>query len=208
MANRTMRVLGALTALGLGLATVEAQAAAVLIGTYSGNECGGQGGFSNCYAFGNAFPNGTTAQGPGNGDGSPAIFKHGISRTGAVETEISSLFSSAIDGSEFDVDLEPGNILSFDYTPGAGDPAIHYFAIFQAGTTNLFYDASPITSGDISLDLYYPNNPGYSHITFFDTGTPAVPEPATWAMMLLGFGFIGGMMRSAKRRRKLTVSYA
>ena len=37
---------------------------------------------------------------------------------------------------------------------------------------------------------------------------PAVPEPATWAMMLLGFGFVGGALRSAKRRQKLTVSYA
>lgn len=29
----------------------------------------------------------------------------------------------------------------------------------------------------------------------------AVPEPATWAMMLIGFGFVGGAMRSAKRRQ-------
>lgn len=32
----------------------------------------------------------------------------------------------------------------------------------------------------------------------------AVPEPATWAMMLLGFGIVGGAMR---RRRKVGVSY-
>lgn len=31
----------------------------------------------------------------------------------------------------------------------------------------------------------------------------AVPEPATWAMMLLGFGLIGGAMRSARRRPAL-----
>lgn len=36
----------------------------------------------------------------------------------------------------------------------------------------------------------------------------AIPEPGTWAMMLLGFGFVGGAMRSAKRRQRLTVSYA
>jgi PEP-CTERM motif len=35
----------------------------------------------------------------------------------------------------------------------------------------------------------------------------AVPEPSTWAMMLLGFGFVGGAMRSAKRRQKVTVSF-
>jgi hypothetical protein len=37
--------------------------------------------------------------------------------------------------------------------------------------------------------------------------TPAVPEPATWLMMILGFGLVGGVMRS-QRRQKLTVSYS
>lgn len=36
----------------------------------------------------------------------------------------------------------------------------------------------------------------------------AVPEPATWAMMLLGFGFVGGAMRAAKRRQNLSVPLA
>jgi hypothetical protein len=29
----------------------------------------------------------------------------------------------------------------------------------------------------------------------------AVPEPATWAMMILGFGAVGGAMRAAQRRK-------
>jgi len=36
----------------------------------------------------------------------------------------------------------------------------------------------------------------------------AVPEPATWAMMIGGFGMVGGAMRSARRRTKTTVSFA
>lgn len=36
----------------------------------------------------------------------------------------------------------------------------------------------------------------------------AVPEPATWALMILGFGMVGGAMRASIRRRKVTVSYA
>lgn len=36
----------------------------------------------------------------------------------------------------------------------------------------------------------------------------AVPEPSTWALMLVGFGLVGGAMRSAKRRQTLSVSYA
>lgn len=40
------------------------------------------------------------------------------------------------------------------------------------------------------------------------TVSTAVPEPTAWAMMLLGFGFVGVSIRSAKRRQKVTVSYA
>ena len=35
------------------------------------------------------------------------------------------------------------------------------------------------------------------------TVTSAVPEPATWAMLLLGFGAIGGVMRVNRRRSKV-----
>jgi hypothetical protein len=35
----------------------------------------------------------------------------------------------------------------------------------------------------------------------------AVPEPATWAMMILGFGLVGGAMRS-RQRQSVRVAYA
>jgi hypothetical protein len=38
------------------------------------------------------------------------------------------------------------------------------------------------------------------------TATGAVPEPANWAMMIAGFGMVGGAMRS--RRGKTSVSFA
>lgn len=44
------------------------------------------------------------------------------------------------------------------------------------------------------------NGKGSSNAQIFATGTPAVPEPATWAMMLFGFGGIGMAMRRGKRR--------
>ena len=34
-----------------------------------------------------------------------------------------------------------------------------------------------------------------------DDVAPEVPEPSTWAMMLLGFGLLGGIMRMGKRRK-------
>jgi len=34
-----------------------------------------------------------------------------------------------------------------------------------------------------------------------DTISSAVPEPATWAMLIVGFGLVGGTMRSTRRRQ-------
>jgi hypothetical protein len=36
--------------------------------------------------------------------------------------------------------------------------------------------------------------------------TPAVPEPATWAMMLIGFGTLGSAMRRSRRRQALAIA--
>ncbi len=59
-------------------------------------------------------------------------------------------------------------------------------------------------------------NPGFlnvSSVTFYGSGSQqldnitvngGVPEPASWAMMLGGFGLVGGIMRS----RRKSVSFA
>ncbi|WP_051137239.1 PEPxxWA-CTERM sorting domain-containing protein [Novosphingopyxis baekryungensis] len=44
-------------------------------------------------------------------------------------------------------------------------------------------------------------------VTYEPAIAGAVPEPATWALMLLGFGFVGGAMRQRKRQN-VSVSYA
>lgn len=36
----------------------------------------------------------------------------------------------------------------------------------------------------------------------------AVPEPGVWAMLLIGFGFIGAFMRGQKRTRRIRLNYA
>lgn len=91
---------------------------------------------------------------------------------------------------------------------------VNYVAV-KASNQFVLYSVSGSTGNWDTLDIPYLNkngkgNPhGLSHLAFFGTAAPgAVPEPATWAMMLLGFGFVGSAMRSAKRRRKLVVSYA
>lgn len=47
----------------------------------------------------------------------------------------------------------------------------------------------------------------YNDFAFVSTTAP-VPEPATWAMMILGFGLIGGALRSSRRGQTAGVRYA
>lgn len=49
---------------------------------------------------------------------------------------------------------------------------------------------------------YYGDNPGEYDVSVGLGAAPgAVPEPATWAMMAMGFGALGGTMRAARRKR-------
>ncbi len=47
------------------------------------------------------------------------------------------------------------------------------------------------------------NNSGLSNAALFWTGVAAVPEPGTWAMMLVGFGAIGASMRRRRSARPI-----
>lgn len=75
--------------------------------------------------------------------------------------------------------------------------------LFSVGgqEVNIFYDAGTYT-------LYGQNglsaNGSFALTQVPDA--PAVPEPATWAMMLMGFGMIGFAARN--RRAKVRVTYA
>lgn len=84
--------------------------------------------------------------------------------------------------------------LSFSDTLAASDPYAAYtmgFTAASAGSLSVFFSAAggdsvgPILD-NVSLDVRTP--------------TGAIPEPSTWAMMLLGFGTLGAALR---RRRVL-----
>ena len=51
-----------------------------------------------------------------------------------------------------------------------------------------------VTAADFAIDRVYV--------------TAAVPEPSTWALMLLGFGAVGGAMRMKRRKTNTALSYA
>lgn len=51
-------------------------------------------------------------------------------------------------------------------------------------------------------------NPAGLRVEFLSSSIAAVPEPATWAMMILGFGLIGGAVRSRKANVTTRVAFA
>lgn len=78
--------------------------------------------------------------------------------------------------------------------------------VFQSGAARAGFSnvGSFDFEDDISLDIIGFANPGGGFLTESDLpldpggGVPAVPEPATWAMLIAGLGFVGAALR---RRR-------
>ena len=67
------------------------------------------------------------------------------------------------------------------------------------GNSTTFYRINAVNLDTIGLTLN-----ASSTATLFAVQTPAVPEPATWAMMIAGFGLVGGVMR----RRRVSAALA
>ncbi|GEM_PF-1899603 len=90
----------------------------------------------------------------------------------------------------------PNQFWADDVRNGAGvlSDANDYLAAALTGS---------VTQG---LQLYVAQNDKKQDFLFWTVTPPAVPEPASWAMMMLGFGAIGYSMRG--RRRSSAVSFA
>ena len=96
------------------------------------------------------------------------------------------------DGAQMSIDGISGFVLN---TPGPTSPVTTPFTITAPSTGTYTYHLSygECCDGPAVLQWLYP------------TGRPvgSVPEPATWAMMLVGFGGIGMAMRRQRRSRRL-----
>lgn len=90
-----------------------------------------------------------------------------------------------------------GNSGVFAGTPGSGTLSLIYGAAPQTVTLSNFLDRYQGFDVDGVTSAVGQGTPGRGGGT-----PPPVPEPATWAMMLLGFGAIGAAMR---RRQKASV---
>ena len=89
--------------------------------------------------------------------------------------------------------VEP--IGKWDFLPGVG---------WSAGAENIqIADSNGAFSDFIGIANDGPN--GGATVTFQSGGVAPVPEPATWAMMIVGFGAVGAATRR-NRKRKLALA--
>ncbi|WP_309643729.1 choice-of-anchor C family PEP-CTERM protein [Phenylobacterium sp.] len=105
--------------------------------------------------------------------------------------------------------------VSFDLAgnPDAG-PVLKAMAVTSVGVQNFNFDTTGASHGDMnwtpssftfvataaSTTLVFASLTGDAYGPALDNvSASAVPEPATWAMMIIGFGAVGAMARSRRR---------
>ena len=102
-------------------------------------------------------------------------------------------------GADFSVPLFGDTVVAFHVGAAKGEKT----GVGYQGTAFYRFDAGNKAGG---FDLITFNRAGLSNARLYSTGKfvrTAVPEPATWGMMLLGFGIVGSALR---RRRSYAVA--
>jgi hypothetical protein len=118
----------------------------------------------------------------------------------------SDLFASAYLGS-YDPANKALNWLGDAGTSGNyfGTDALFFDVVVPAGQTLLLVFNSTNNTGPTSTANYFVQAFSDSEYDENFPQAPGVPEPAGWAMMLVGFGAVGGLMRG---RRKTAITFA
>lgn len=209
----------------LFLAATASANAAVTIGAASGGNCfpfscGYSGTYQQVYS-GSSFGTPTTITGidfftnlyPGTYNTAKyalRFFYTGKSVDGLSQNYALNRTTLLADFGTFNLSGAAQPTLSFTATPFLYDPSLGNL-LLDIRVSNLTasgssYQDMATASNDAMSRVYGSNNGNgtadtWGLVTRFNTAaTPAVPEPATWAMMLVGFAAIGGAMRGRKRQ--------
>lgn len=111
--------------------------------------------------------------------------------------------------------FDPADVIAF--VGGAGSPYYGNPVTTQNSNEPYVFVNFYNTTGTFDKIVFtQPNTAGYEsdnhtvgwYIQQGGTPVPAVPEPSTWAMMILGFGAVGGAMRASRRKTRLSLKYA
>jgi PEP-CTERM motif len=144
-----------------------------------------------------------------------------VSTTAAAVDALSPVYAANIGGNNTQVfngtlaSSYDGTLLTltfstpFIYNPAGGNLLLDFVISNPTNSSSIFFKADNGNAGGVysRMQNFGSGTTGYGLQTTFIYGNAvgAVPEPATWAMMLAGFGIVGGTMRY--RRRKMSVSF-
>lgn len=78
-------------------------------------------------------------------------------------------------------------------TPPGPNPPIFDYIVYDGGALTPYVNGNPVTTGPLA-------NRDFGFRTWVDEAVVSVvPEPASWAMMILGFGAVGTAVRTRRR---------
>jgi len=106
-------------------------------------------------------------------------------------------------------DISSGNVINFAHN--LIGPTLFSAHVGAAnGNNGIGYEGTAffLINAGTGLDTITLNVGGLSNARLFATSVPALPELATWSMMLVGFGAIGGFMRRSKKMTRMRLSYS
>lgn len=86
-------------------------------------------------------------------------------------------------------------------------PSLDYFAIGRNPSFSEFYGGL-IDNVFVYDEALSADQVAQLRATGFPSANSAVPEPATWAMMIFGFGVVGGALRRSQPRRRVRFDLA
>lgn len=125
------------------------------------------------------------------------------SAVGSFDYDVATMAISNVSYSAVQIGTGPSG--PFDFTAGTAvsSTQVSFFGDCCGDENTYFFASSLASGGTISLvgGSYFGTPVTASGSV---TADGAVPEPASWALMLGGFGLVGGAMRS---RRKVAVSF-
>jgi len=121
---------------------------------------------------------------------------------GLHSDEFFSIFSVSVIG----LDGIAARSVNFYTTSAWGGFNFNSTAFDALGPQLFTGSTAALTFSEGIFELYSDN--GASRPLGTLTISSAVPEPATWAMMLIGFLAVGGTLRNARRKQNVEVSYA
>jgi hypothetical protein len=121
-----------------------------------------------------------------------------------------SLVTGAFTSAEFN--LENGDPKSFDIILSVAGGGSKTITIANANGSNVFDIIGGPGESFTGASFISSGEGGFADFKqlrlVLANGTPPVPEPATWALMLLGFGGVGMAMRRSRRNSRTLMQVA